>query len=152
MKKSLSGVMIFNIIIIFLLAIFALLSATFSYAKAYKVNTRIVSAIEKYEGYNELSLEEINKYLGSLGYLRGVNKNCAPYLTLNGVNSEKYEKKLTESYYYCVYKFSNSSESIGDNKYYSYAVITYISLDLPIVGEFKIAIKAKTNRIYDFSK
>lgn len=152
MKKSLSGVMLFNIIIIFLITVFALLSATLSYAKTYKVNTRMVSAIEKYEGYNTQALAEINRYLGNLGYISGGKKDCAAIKKLNGkVGTLVTNPKA--SYYYCVYRFDNYTESLPSEsgKYYSYAVVTYISIDLPIVNNFKIPITAKTNRIYDFN-
>lgn len=149
MKKSIGGAMVFNIIFIYFTVVFALLAATMSYAKAFRVNTRIVNAIEKHEGYNSFALIEIEKHLGSLGYLRG-NANCEGTRKINDVDGTL--KSIGENYQYCVYRFSNSSESINgeENKYYSYAVVTYIMFDLPLVRNFKIPIVTKTNRIYDF--
>lgn len=143
MKKSLSGVMIFNIIIIFLLAVFALLSATFSYAKAYKVNTRIISSIERYEGYNDSALVDINQYLGALGYIKGAKKNCPATKVING-KTGKLMPNDNSLYYYCIYRFTEESY------YYSYAVTTYISVNLPLISEFKIGVTSKTNRIFNF--
>lgn len=149
MKKAIGGAMVFNIIFIYFTVVFALLAATMSYAKAFRVSTRIVNAIEKHEGYNNLALIEIEKHLGTLGYLRG-SVNCDETRRINGVNGTL--RSIGENYQYCVYRFSNDSESISGegNHYYSYAVVTYIMFDLPLVRNFKIPIVTKTNRIYDF--
>lgn len=144
MKKSLSGVMIFNIIIIFLLAVFALLTATFSYAKAYKVNTRIISSIERYEGYNSSALADINQYLGALGYIKGAKNNCPTTKVINGKTGTLMSNNNAQ-YYYCIYRFTE------EQYYYSYSVTTYISIDLPMIKEFKIGVTSKTNRIYNFN-
>ena len=59
---------LYNLIIFFIIVIFAFISGTLSYYKAFKVNNKIIYAIEKYEGYNKLSKEEIDRILGNLGY------------------------------------------------------------------------------------
>ena len=101
MKKAIGGATIINIIIIFLVIIFALLAATFSYAKAYKVNTRIMNGIEIFEGYNTGAKSYINKLLGSLGYRKG-KKKCNSTITLNN-RVGTLANLGSEDYYYCVY-------------------------------------------------
>lgn len=148
MKQAIGGATVINIIIIFIVIIFALLAATFSYAKAYKVNTRIMNGIEIFEGYNEGAKKYINNLLGSLGYTKGAKKDCPSKLTLN--NQDGVLSNLgTEDYRYCVYYFD---EKKAGNCYYSYAVVTYIGFDLPIAGRFEIPVKSKTNRIFNFTK
>ena len=147
MKQAIGGATVINIVIIFIIIIFALLAATFSYAKAYKVNTRIMNGIEIYEGYNDSSASYINNFLVSMGYKKG-KKDCPLTKKINGKDGELIPSD-SNNHYYCVYKYNSSSEG---SCYYSYAVVTYISFDLPIVGKFDIPISSKTNRIYNFSK
>ena len=147
MKKAIGGATVINIIIIFIVIIFALLAATFSYAKAYKVNTRIMNGIEIFEGYNTGAKSYINKLLGSLGYRKG-KKKCNSTITLNN-RVGTLANLGSEDYYYCVYYFDEQS---AGNCYYSYAVVTYIGFQLPIVGSFDWPVTSKTNRIFNFSK
>lgn len=147
MKQSIGAATILNIIIVFILVTFGLLAATFSYARAYKVNTRIMNGIEIYEGYNNGSLGYINNFLGSIGYTKGAKKDCPQTLVMNR-NTGSLVKR-DEKYYYCIYRFDSTTE--GDY-YYSYGVVTYITFDLPIVGKFDLPVRSKTNRIYNFDK
>ena len=59
MRESFGSVFLYNIIILFLFITFAFLSGTLSYTKAFKANSFIATAIEKFEGYNDLSREEV---------------------------------------------------------------------------------------------
>ena len=59
MRESIGTVTLLNFVIVFIFVVFAFLMGTFSYYKAYKVNNYMVAAIEKYEGFNELSHAEI---------------------------------------------------------------------------------------------
>ena len=138
MKESIGSVALFNIIIIFLLVMFALLAATLSYSKAFRVNSRILTTIEKYEGYNELADQEINNILGTLGYQAG-NANCPKK---NGV---KASAKLSTNYDYCVYYMDI------DSNHYKYGITTYITLDLPLINKVKLPIYTETERIYRFT-
>ena len=148
MKESMGGVTIINIIVIFMLIIFGLLAATFSYTKAYKVNTRIMNGIEIFEGYNEKSLTYINNFLGSIGYQKGSMDDCSSTLTVDG-KIGVLDSRGSEQYHYCVYYFD---EQQAGNCYYSYAVITYVGFDLPLIRRFNVPINSKTNRIFNFSK
>lgn len=138
MKESIGSVALFNIIIIFLLVMFALLAATLSYSKAFRVNSRILTTIEKYEGYNELADQEINNILGTLGYQAG-NANCPKK---NGV---KASAKISNNYDYCVYYMDI------DSNHYKYGITTYITLDLPLINKVKLPIYTETERIYRFT-
>ena len=68
MSTSIGHTFLYNLIILFIIIIFAFLSGTLSYYKAFKVNNRIVYIIEKYEGYNEFAKTEIETLLSNLGY------------------------------------------------------------------------------------
>ena len=54
MNQSVGSIALYNIVLIFIVIVFAFLAATVSYSKAFRVNSRIIFAIEKYEGYNDL--------------------------------------------------------------------------------------------------
>ena len=144
MKETIASTYLYSIIIIFLLIVFGFAGGLITYQKAYKVNSKIVSAIEKAEGYNDISIAEINRVLGTLGY-RGNDKNTCPdgdddsTLITNELN--------VPSYMYCVYK---TKEANKDDPYDQYFVVSYIFIDLPIIDELKISVKSKTTEIYHF--
>ena len=151
MKQAIGGVAVFNIMIIFIVIVFALLALTYSYANAYKINTRIVNGIEISEGYNETAVAYINYAMENLGYKKGRKTNCPQTWSQNGQVGRLVEN-TNSNYYYCVYYYEPTSEANGyyGGCYYSYAVVTYISVDLPIAGRFELPIVSRTNRTYNF--
>lgn len=152
MKHAIGGVTVFNIMIIFIITIFALLAAAYSYANAYKINTRIMNGIEISEGYNDTAVNYINKALLALGYTKG-KKDCPSTRDINGVTGIL-EENANNNHYYCVYYFEPETEKNGyyGGCYYSYAVVTYITADIPVLGRFELPIVSKTNRTYNFDK
>lgn len=61
MRESIGTVSLLNFVIFYILLVFAFLAGTLSYYKAYRINNAIVTSIEKYEGFNQLSYDEINQ-------------------------------------------------------------------------------------------
>ena len=56
-------------------------------------------------------------------------------------------------YFYCIYKYEKeegAADKEGEN-YYAYGVTTFIYIDLPIAGQFKIPVYTKGKRIYKFT-
>lgn len=145
MKESIGSIALYNFIIVYIILVFAILSAMVSYNKAFKINSRILGTIEKYEGWNDSSYRESNRYLNSIGYRqKSASFSCPRYDEKTSVLQQ--EKGI---YQYCVYlDLTESPETTG---YYRYNVITYIYVDLPLVGDFSLPIKGKTNRIYKFT-
>ena len=140
MKESLDSTFLYNIVIIFIVVVFGILAATLTYYKAFKVNTRIINSIEKYKGYNGLATSEINNTLTTIGYMNKGNHKCPT--TKNGGTLEP----ESQDFRYCVYYFDE------DDSHYSYGVITYITLDIPIVNMFvQIPIYTRSNLIYRFN-
>ena len=135
-----------NIVIIFIILVFAFLAGTLSYTKAFRVNSKIVNELEKYEGYNDLSKREIDRILNVLAYAPIGNNRCPETKTVNGSVGQIVH--LNNEYFaYCIYYFPND----GDGRHYSYGVQTYVYLELPIIGRtLKLPIFTKTSRIYDF--
>ena len=150
MRQSLGEWFTYNIIIIFILIVFGLLSATLSYYKAFKMNSSILYTIDKYEGYNSLSEEEIERNLTTMGYTAG-SGTCPVRGGLKGINH-------TDKHFYCVYYIEDDTahgEKNGntENKplYYNYSVVTYIYIDLPLLDVFKVPVYTKGERIYNFT-
>lgn len=154
MREGIGSIVLYNIIIIFILIVFALLAATLSYYKAFKVNNRILASIDKYEGYNEPAKAEIRNTLAGLGYtVNASNDRC---------KAKRGDVRLVTNqdtnYYYCVY-FYRDDRGDGEKRlngdkeeiYYNYSVVSYIYIDLPIVGAFKVPVHTKGERIYNFS-
>jgi hypothetical protein len=140
MRESLGSAFMYNIIIIFLLVVFAMISGTLSYYKAFKVNTFITDAIEKFEGYNHLSVAEIDRSLRTIGYSLDPSFKCP---RRRGV--EPITKPSGVNHRYCVYLYD---EGLG---YRTYGVVSYINLDIPVIGQLvRVPIYSQTLRLYDF--
>lgn len=156
MRESIGTVSLLNFIIFFIFLVFAFLAGTFSYYKAYRVNNAMVAAIEKYEGFNDLSSKEMEQKLTNLGYQR-VDFNCP---------GEKGEGKLVslqdqdgpvenkdKGYKgYCIYRYSGDSAEKADTDYYdSYEVTTVITFQFPVIQDIlKLRVSSRTRRIYNF--
>jgi len=157
MREGIGSVFLYNMIIIFIIIVFGLLTATTSYYKAFKVNNRILASIEKFEGYNDLAQNEIEDFLSSIGYTVDANgqRECAA--TNKGGNVQRAKNA---GHLYCVYYHADDrganekKEKNGDNQpiYYNYSVVSYIYVQLPIVGSFKLPVYTKGERTYNFSE
>lgn len=141
MKEGMGSVFLYNMIIIFIVVTFAFLVGIMSYAKAFRVNSKILNAIETYEGYNSSSAREIARLLNNYGYLVGTpdcplreGKESLEQITSNG------------EYKYCIYSFT------VDNKHYNYGILTYMRMDIPLIGKIiNIPVFTKTDTIYYFT-
>ena len=150
MQQGIGETFTYNMIILFIIIVFGILAATLSYYKAYKVNNRILDSIEKYEGYNEPARQDIANKLQTIGYTKDSSK-CPER---KGMTLETQDN----NYLYCVYYHvddtaTNDNSKNGDNEpiYYNYSVASYIYIDLPIVGSFKIPVYTKGERTYNFT-
>ena len=155
MKESIGYTVTLNIIITFIIIVFAFLSAALIYFKSNKVSNVITETIEKYEGYNTAS-SEINAKLSSLGYNKK-QVSCARYyqkidsklINSNFSDGHCYMSATTGEDGYCVFLCREPGE---DNKwYYYYKISTNLMFNIPIINEIlDIPIFSNTNRLYDF--
>lgn len=143
MSGPIGHTFMYNIIILFIVIVFAFLAGTMSYYKAFKINNRIVGSIEKFEGYNEPAKAEIERTLGTFGYRVKESGSLCP-CTYKGY----YFVSLTENYDYCIYVNDVNPDS---GTYFTYGVLTYMNLDLPVVSALKIPVFTRTNSIYKFT-
>lgn len=148
MRESVGSVALYNIIIVFIVVTFAVLAGTMSYSKAFKVNNRIINAIEKYEGYNnDFVSEEIDRMLSSIGYqFQNSNFKCSQR---NG-----YTAMLDKNpnYEFCVYEMPVDSKE-WNGRYFEYGVVSYIYIDLPVIGDFvRIPVYGVSRKIFKFEE
>ena len=142
MKQGVGFSVTINIIAIFIVVTFAFLVATLNYYKAYKVNNAISNSIEKYEGYNDLAIKEINTKLTSLGYVNG-KKGCS--------TNNKYGTLVQNDskFSYCVYE-QDKNANTGKFKY---VIVTYLNFNIPIINTtLNLPVKTTTESIYYFSE
>ncbi len=150
MRESLGSVALYNIIIVFIVVTFAILAGTMSYSKAFKVNNRIINAIEKYEGYNKLSANEIDQQLMSIGYQTVVNRRSCPMR--NGYNALAVNAdSLNDNYEFCIYAMPVATRE-WNGRYVEYGVVSYINIDFPVFHYwFKIPVYNVTRKIFKFN-
>lgn len=139
MKQSIGTSFMLNFIIVFIVVTFAFLTATISYMKAFKVNNAIANSIEKFEGYNSLAKEEIDKKLGTLGY--STSKSNCKARKKDGTTYQPLQN--SGNYDYCVYYYG-----VDSSNYQKYGIVTYLKLDLPIIDEIKIKVYSETEKMY----
>lgn len=144
MREGYGSIFLYNIVILFILIAFAFIAGTMSYAKAFRVNSKLTKELERFEGWNSLSEPHITNILNTLGYRKGFKKCPESY---GGIVTKK-DTLLIDfeaEHQFCLYV-----ESI-DRRHYRIGVLTYIFVDLPLVSEFKVPIYAKTDRIFLFT-
>ena len=115
MKEAIGTSMVFNLAIIFIGVMIALLVGVSAYSKGFKIRNRILNRIEEYSGYTQTSgdrsaKEVIEEDLKDLGYRITKINNCKPILKQRK-NGEQYVVKLltdssSNAYNYCVYEYS----------------------------------------------
>ena len=151
MRESIGSTFLYNIIFLFIVIVMGLLTATLNYYKGYKVNSYILHSVSKFSGYNDSSRADINRILDNIGY--SADRGTCP--------ARENAVALTNNESYCLYYYPDERSSrekslkrlTKDGKpiYYAYGVTTFISIELPIVGKFKIPVYSKGERIYRFS-
>lgn len=142
MRESVGNVMLYNVIIIFIVIIFAFLGAIISYYRAYKVNSSIIVILEKYEGYTPTATAEINLLVRNIGYNVTKGNRCL-------VNQGEGVLVNNNNQGYCIYRYEKDFSEYHD----TYGVTTYISWEFPLIGQLvKIPIFSKTDNIYRFGE
>ena len=148
MRTSLGGTAIMYIFIVFFILMSFLLTGTVIYYKGFKINSQIANSLEKFEGYNDYSAEDMDRVFKNLGYRYKNNTKC-----LNGKDDScfkdngEHEFSLTCSQI----KKNENNSYVGNHYYITYKIKTYIYIDLPLNISMKIPITSKTNPIYQFT-
>ena len=145
MKESVGYTVTLNIAIMFIIIVFAFLAAALIYYKSNKVNNVIINSLEKYEGFNDLAINEINNSMTTLGYNRH-SINCGNNISDGGNTCTLVGDGDSKDNGYCVYV------CVEENKdYYYFRVKSYMMINVPIINEIlNIPIFSNSNRLYDF--
>lgn len=174
MKEGISYSFLLNIVILFIFVAAAIVMGIFSYYRAFRANTIVVSAIEKFEGYNCLSAREAAQKLSGISYNVPFNVSCngketpcvvdpaANYAVVSynldtldtGISPWIYKYKSSDylnmnSQVVC--KDSSNVNDCQNTKKYQYGVYTYMYVDLPVVSSMlRIPFFAKTTEMHEF--
>lgn len=146
MKESVGSIPLYNIIFVFLIITFAFLAGTISYSKAFRVNTKIIDAIEKFDGYNIKSSNEINRILLNYGYSH--SGGCP---TREGAEALSGDEYFGGGHNYCIYRFFEGNGSDLEYKHYGVLTHMYFDIPLPVTGRtFSIPVYSRSDRLYIF--
>lgn len=146
MKSAIAHTFLYQLIIIYVVIVFGIIMASVNYYKAFKVNNRVISSIEKFEGYNDLARADIDNTLSAIGYTKHSTSSCP---TRNGIEPMS---NGSLDYPICVYYYpSDVSKKEKEGTYYNYSVVSYIYVDIPYLDKFRIPVHTKAERIYKFN-
>ena len=166
MKESISYSFLLNIVILFIFVCFAIIMGTMSYYKAFRANSIISETIEKYEGYNCASKEEIAKKLNTISYKAPFNVSCNAndgkcqadnengYKVISynldfddlRTNSRLLYNDIMDSSYIC-----DGNNGCATNKHYQYGIYTYMYIEFPVISQLmKLSFFSKTSVMYEF--
>ena len=144
MKESVGYTVTINIMVTFIVILFAFLSAIIIYFKSNKVSKLITETIEKYEGYNLPAKNEISTKLTSIGYNKKRLNSCGK---IDGCKLEEYSNDG-----YCVYVCDETPVSDSECYYY-YKIRTNMVINVPLINQLiDVPVFSDTVRLYDFEK
>lgn len=141
MREAVGQALFINIILVFVVIFIILFASSTNYTKAFKVKNKIISIIEENNGYDSLAKDQINTYLGNIGYRisrNGCNNNDKHYK-----NSKSVLINTGSNYKYCVEKVTTTKDGAEQTFYgvtaYMYYELPIISsmIEIPIYGETK---------------
>lgn len=138
MKEAVGNSFLVTLSIILLFLIMSLLVASLSYSKAYKAKNKIVSVIEKYDGYTASAESDISTDLKKMGYkVNTSSRDCKEYDNMTLLHNTD-----IGAYDYCIYKVSTTRGNY-------YHVITYMHFDVPIISEYlTFEVKGDSRTVY----
>lgn len=173
MKGAIGNAFIMNLVITFIIIFFMLLIGSIAYSKSYKVNKYLMDSLMDYVDYfNEKDNQKdicftdgckakvtktwssrVNEYLMRSGYFLSNENNTCPSYSSQGYNIVKNTR--VGDYEYCIYQRMyyelNEKDDIMSKKRYSYKVLSYMKLDLPIIGQFiKLPIVSESKVVLNF--
>lgn len=148
MRGAIGNAMVMNIVITFIILTTAFLVGSISYSKAFKVKTKIVDIIEKYDGDFNLGegkkiMSEIETYLGETGYRTSsaTSNSCKKYAS----DGDKIMSS-TSNYDICIIAKNSNS---GSYRPEYYKVVVYMYFDFPIIGDMiKIPVTGETKSFF----
>lgn len=140
MKEAYGGIFNLAFIVIFLVIAIGVLGLTFSYTKAFKMKSAVVSVIEEYEGSmcSDNLKKKVQREAVNLGY-SPTNLVCPDdYTPVDGLFCYKLEE--------------GSPHKIGNDQYVVYHVVTQFDIHFPIIEKMMnihfFQVRGDTEEIY----
>lgn len=141
MREAVGSTFLFNIMIVFIFFFASFLAIAINYSQAFRIKNQIINYIEQYEGIDDIDdRERIVEYINSSGYYRdNVNCDCNDIVCTdyeinrhrdNNPNGSRVSVGSNRTNGLCVRKLSNAN---GDTYY---RVTTFVSFNLPVIGQF----------------
>jgi hypothetical protein len=124
MREGIGQAFLFTLVGIIVGFIVILLISSMVYSKTYKIKTKLIDIIDKYDGDISSARYEIQQYLTDIGYRKNTNnyQSCPSKSGGTILNNN-------DIYHYCLYEFNTDS-----NKGKYYGALVYIYFDIPLVG------------------
>jgi hypothetical protein len=157
MRESIGGTWIFSLVIIFIVLFTGYLAVSINYSRAFKVKNSIIEIIEKNEGFNNNTENEIATYLNGSSYF------VYGYCECDDDSKESCEighdqlNTQSKKFRYCVRTISYGNNN-GDNNndtistaipYNRYFIRVFFRLDLPILGDIlTFPVTGETKAVY----
>lgn len=138
MRESISNAYVLMIVLVLISACATVLLSSLSYSKAFKVKNRIVEIIEKYRGFDENVENEIALLLNDTGYptatATDISRGCPVGRGIENYGIDPsttgyYAINAIKDYKYCIYKYQTVKGDL-------YAVTVFMSVRLPLIGDF----------------
>lgn len=171
MKEAIGGSWLFVLVITLITLFTTFVSVTTNYTRTYKVKDQLISIIEIHNGVDQDTLEEISRYLSSIGY--GATGKCpnddgngwVPFTSNNTLGAAGWGDDAN----YCIYKHVVACRAVQTDQYAGkdihsstikgqgmntfprayYGVATFFRIDWPILRYFiNLKVTGETSILY----
>ena len=152
MNESVGYTVTINIIITFIVIVFIFITNVLIYYKSNKVSNIIVDSIEKYSGLNDLSKEEINKKLSTIGYNKSYT-SCDSTIKADDKNENDCTliDESTSNDGYCAYYCVSKKDTNKNDEYYYYKVKAKMMINIPILNNIvNASVFSSSENMYNF--
>lgn len=154
MKEGIGGAVSLALVMFFIFIIASYTAFTINYSKAYKVKSKLIDVIQKYDNNmnNPMIASEMQGYMRSVGY------SAAPYYTkkCNGDGYNGYKAGPSgQGWCYKIFEESTNGKNKEAKIKKKYVKVkTFVSVDIPVInqifGENRIFIvEGSTKVIYE---
>lgn len=136
MREAVGSTFLFNLMIVFIFFFAAFLAIAINYSQAFRIKNQIINYIEQYEGLDTDNEDRIVNYIGNSGYYRTPTCDCTTYDCSNNTNDNANGARVFSTSQnrsangLCIRKLTNDNDDVY------YQVTTFVSFNLPIIGNF----------------
>ncbi len=149
MNKSISGLWLFSVVIVFMMILIAYVAISINYSNAYRLKTNLVTKLEQYDGWNNTAKDEIEAAIRASGYRQtGFCKVPRDNSKIIGVLDGHITENPTTRQSYCVSRTKRDGQNGGEDKYY-YELTVFLGFNLPVLGDiYTFSVSGETGAIY----